>query len=268
LAEEIVRIFDWLALISVGLMSVTIPTYALSVSFLGRESRRTKLELERRKEELEKRTKELANAVRSEPGLSALKKEIAKYDEDIKRIESRLGSMSVRSAFVIPFVFFSGALVSTAFGLVRFVGTTLLALPSDPSAGLIWAGLAVVLLIGGMLWLGTTLYRINEAALNPETLSSFRMSFDTGATAEKFSAGEQKTIQLAVHNRGKEMAEDVQVQVYFPDEFAVPGSERQGSSPGTTYPGRQTIQDEFDKLHEDVMRTIQVDNVRMPNAAG
>src|SRR2546426_7809916 len=72
-------LFDWLALLSIGLMSVTIPTYAISVTFLGRERKRAISERERRVAELEKKVRESTTHALTDPGVVALESEIDSY---------------------------------------------------------------------------------------------------------------------------------------------------------------------------------------------
>jgi hypothetical protein len=294
--EDPVRIFDWLAFLSVGLMSVTIPTYSLSVSFLSREARRAKLELERRRKDLDERRKELS--VVSEPGVTALKEELAKYDEDIERIQQRLDALNVQTAFVLPFVSFAAGLVMTVYGFLTYAGyapTSILGQLGDTE---VFSFFAAFFLAVGILLLGRTLYRVNEAALNPETLSSFRVSFETGSTAERFTASEERAVNIIIHNIGKEMAENVLVQAYFPKDFTLLqqvgevgegmqdelGQElkeeiqielraatfsygNQPNNPLMNFPGHPTVTLSIPQLHEDNLLILPV-NMRMPPEQG
>ena len=60
-------IFDWLGILAIGLMSVTIPTYAISVAFMGRERKRAIFARERRAEELGKKIRELGSRPATDP---------------------------------------------------------------------------------------------------------------------------------------------------------------------------------------------------------
>src|SRR2546426_11291818 len=86
---DVSLLFDWLALLAIGLMSVTIPTYAISVSFLGRERKRAISERERRVRELQKKVKEFTASAPTDPGVAALQSEIDNYKEEIKKIKGR-----------------------------------------------------------------------------------------------------------------------------------------------------------------------------------
>lgn len=294
--EDPVRIFDWLAFLSIGLMSVTIPTYSLSVSFLSRETKRTKLELERRREDLDKRRREVS--LLSEPGVTALKEELAKYDKDIARIQQRLDALNVTTAFVLPFLCFTFGLIMTGYAFLGFAGLVATSLLGQLGTADIFSAFAVVFLATGIVFLGRTLYRVNEAALNPETLSSFRVSFEAGSTAERFSVSEERAVNIIVHNIGKEMAEDVLVQAYFPKDFTFLqqvgkvaegmqdklGQElkeeiqiefkaaslnfgKQPNNPLMDFPGHPTATLSVPRLHEDNLFILPV-NLRMPIKQG
>src|SRR2546426_9603902 len=86
---------DWLALLSIALMSVTIPTYAISVSFLGRERKRAISQREHRVGELQKKVKEFTKGVPTDPGVVALQSEIDNYNKEIEKIKGRVDSLSV-----------------------------------------------------------------------------------------------------------------------------------------------------------------------------
>jgi len=82
--------FDWLVVLSIGLMSITVPTYAISVSIMGRERKRAILDRERRVEELEKKVHDLSTRLGTDPGVVALQGEIASYKKTSRRSEGGL----------------------------------------------------------------------------------------------------------------------------------------------------------------------------------
>jgi len=257
---DILRIFDWLALLAIGMMSITIPTYAISVSFLGRESKRTLLDLERRRGDLEKKTKELTATVGTGPGLIALKAEIAQYEKDINQMKGRLTSLSVWGAFVYPVLCFAVALLSAGYGFLVYSN----AISSfEPSlTGDAWVFFSIVFSLLGIVFLGNTLFRVNQAALSPETLSSFRVSFENGSTVERFPLSTPSKASVLIHNFGKEMAENVMIMIFFPTGFTTqPGLYSQGVQPPypvMDYPGWPSVSAVFDDMHEDTINTMAI----------
>ncbi len=275
---DVSLLFDWIAFLDIGLISVTIPTYAISVSFFGRERKRSISERERRVEELEKKVKEMSAGLRDETGVAALQKEIEKYRRDIKKIRGKVDSLSVWTAFFAPFVAFSASLGFAAIGYLFFTGALPAPLLSSSEYSIYFVASSLIMIIAGLAVLSGTLIAINRAALNPETLSALRFSFESGSTAEKFSVNAEQVVTFILRNLGKEMGENISAQVYFPSEFGVSPApilpsvrgavvHSQPTGPTMTYPGRMTATADVDALHEDMAAIIAV-KLRMPGAKG
>ncbi len=273
-------LFEWLALLAIGLMSVTVPTYAISVSFMARERRRAISEREGRVKELKKKVQELGNRVEGDPGVVALQSEIDSYNKDIKKIKGRVDSLSVNYACFIPLFCFGFSIALAAWGFFVFIGTVgpLLALTVWQSS-IVFAGWAIVWLMLGILFLSNTLIHVNRAATNPDTLSALRLSFATGSTAEKFATGQQLDVLFILQNLGKEMGEKITASIFFSDDFrvTVPAHTTQGFIPATlyrqpaatpiTYPNRMTASVLMEDLHEDMASLFGV-NLTMPGSVG
>jgi len=276
---DIATIFDWLAFLATGLMAITIPTYAISVSFLGRETKRSLVELENRNEDLKKKTAELTNQVGTESGLVALKAEIASYEKDISRIKGRLRSLSVWGAFVYPFFSFGVALVCAGYGFAIYTNTLTAFYPA--LTVVYWGALSIAFSSIGIVFLGNTLFHVNQAALSPESLSTFRLSFDNGSTVKKFPVTVQNPqqpplptlVRLVIHNYGKELAENVMVMIFFPSDFTIqPGGSPvlvgvQPDYPSADYPGSQSVTALLQSMHEDTFSSIDV-ILTMPSQIG
>ncbi|OLB69369.1 hypothetical protein AUI06_09040 [archaeon 13_2_20CM_2_52_21] len=203
-------------------MSVIIPTYAISVTFLGRERKRAISERERRVAELEKKVRESTTYALTDPGVVALESEIDSYKKEIKKIKGKVDSLSVYYACFLPLLCFMVSVLCAAYGLVLYTGAVVLTGPILPLFGsFYWGVLAVAFLLIGIVFVSNTLIQVNHAATNPETLSLFRVSFDTGSTAEGFAVSQNVGVSMIVHNWGKEMAEKPHTQFYFPPGFQI-----------------------------------------------
>ncbi len=272
-------IFDWVAILAIGLMSVTIPTYAISVAFMGRERKRAIFERERRAEELGKKIKELGSRPATDPVVVSLQSEINRYKKDIKKIKGKVDSLSVYYACFIPLVCFMVSLFAAAYGFLLETGVVTLPTVLPSWFGSFYFGfLSVAFLLLGILFISNTLIAVNQAATNPETLSALRLSFESGSTAEKFTAGQQQVVGFMVHNFGKELGENIVAQIYFPSEFGVSPTSvtpaayptiifAQSATPTTTFPNRLTAAVTVDDLHEDMVVRIAV-NLTMPKSRG
>ena len=245
-------------------MSITIPTYAICVSFLGRESKRTLFELDRRREDLERKTKELSSKVGTDPGLASLKAEIKEYEKDIANIRGKLGNLSAWGAFALPFACFTVALFMAGYGFAVYEGVI-------SGAALGWGLFSVSFSAIGMIFLVRSLYEVNRAVLRPESLSSFRVSFDSGSTVKEFPVSQPGTVDVLIHNFGREMAENVMVELFIPPEFQVlPGLYSMGVQPpypSMNYPGTTGVTQVFDDMHEDTVNILPL-NIVMPPMPG
>ncbi len=261
-------------------MSVTVPTYAISVSFMARERKRAISEREERIKELQKKVQELSNRVEGDPGVVALQIEINRYNKDIRKIKGRVDSLSVYYACFLPLSSFATSIIFAAWGFFVFsgmvgplVGVTLL------DSSIVFAGWSISSLGLGLAFLSNTLIHVNRAATNPETLSALRLSFVSGSTAEKFPVGQQQNVLFILQNLGKEMGEKITASIYFPDDFGVtvpsliPPSvipanvHRQPTAAPMTYPNRMTASITLEDLHED-MASLFVVNLTMPSSVG
>jgi hypothetical protein len=207
--EEILLLLAYLA---IGLMSITVPTYAISVSYLARETSKTLEEMRERREELSENLDELRRKLKKEPGVEEIKKEIQRFEEEETELKGRLECLSVKGAVSYPFVGFVLGLLCAASGIYFFPeSTSLLILPT------------ILFVSYGLYRLAKSLLAIEQAALRPEEklLPTFRVSFASKSSIERFKAKEQKIIGFRISNYGKDVAEDVNVMVFFPPEFKV-----------------------------------------------
>jgi len=268
---DVLQVLNWLCFLSLSLLSVTIPTYAISVAFLGRESRRSVWDREMRQKALKKKLEAMSK--QSEVGMEALRNEIGECQRDIDKLKARSDQLSVKGAFIYPFVGFALAFALSVYGASVY----------QPAQGFEspLLGLASILALsyGGYRLYGS-LCAANEAALGPETLAVVRVTFLSGSTADSFSHSKQGEVLAAVFNDGRERAEDILVQLNFPPEFglsalSVPSEDPEASSGFTflqtgvsDYAGYTTWQTEIDRLEADLYAPLSLGNVTMPSRPG
>jgi hypothetical protein len=112
--ESILQTFLFLATFDTILISVSIANYAISASYLGRETRLTRRRMEKRKQELDVRIKEL-----QKKGLSIkdLEVETKKAKDDMNTLKNRLFFLSWIGAVLVPSLFFVVSLVISVLGI-------------------------------------------------------------------------------------------------------------------------------------------------------
>jgi len=219
------------------------------------------LEHETRKRELIRKVQGLMDSLEKEPELSRVKKEISRYENEIRNSAQRSAALSVSGAFLYPFCFFLFGLVISVYGLSALTAAEM------PAA----AVLGTVSVLVGVIAIVRTLFVINEAAIRPETLVAFTVFFVGGSTVQKVPRSSDSTISVGLLNCGKQMAEDVEVSVLFPPEFVVsPGSGYQVmiQDSVSTYPNHTSAGFNIGRMHEDVYQSLPPIKVRAPTKPG
>jgi ABC-type multidrug transport system fused ATPase/permease subunit len=117
MAQEL-EILKVLADLAILLISITIPTYAIAISFLGSEYSKTSKEILEEKEKMELQlSKQLTSkAIR----LEEMKSKIDEYEAKKKKIRARLRPLSLTTIVVLPSLLFGLSLLSTSLGLLNF----------------------------------------------------------------------------------------------------------------------------------------------------
>lgn len=207
---DFLQIFNLLAFLAIGLISITVPTYAISVSYLARETITAQEIMKRRREELQKKLEEYKSRLAASPDTKELKDGIKNYERQIKEIKTNLFDLYARSAVWRPIFFFLVALIFSAIG--SYDSTS-----SDAGAILY---MAVVSISFGLVSLGRSLRGIERAALR-ETVPKFEVKFGSGVTSEKFKVREQKLLSFSIKNIGEELAENVRLMIFFPPNFLI-----------------------------------------------
>ena len=102
MAESVFQTLLLLAYFDIALLSITIANYAVSASYLGRESRLSRWRMERRKAKLLKRLKELHETAQIE----TIKNEIKEADAEKRKLRTHIFLLSWLGAVILPSIFF------------------------------------------------------------------------------------------------------------------------------------------------------------------
>jgi hypothetical protein len=150
--EPALEVLKILANLAVFLISVTIGTYSVAVSFLGPKYARAANAITREKEKLEK---ELKKKMTSEPmKLEELEKRIDGFRKKEKRMKRRFGPLSLLNTVLLPSIFFGLSLLYTLLGIYMFTESDLL----------VTYGPILLFVAIGLIFLGRALFMIQRAA--------------------------------------------------------------------------------------------------------
>lgn len=245
--ESLFQTFLLLAYFDIALLSITIANYAVSASYLGRETRLSRSRMERRKQKLIEKLREL----KKEPQIDEIKREIKKSDEEKKRLSIRIFLLSWLGAVISPAGFFLLSLVSAVIGMNSEM---LLNYPQFPqflqqqlmifSLGTISIGFMVLLLV----------VRTIDSAARRIPVPEFEINFEKGSKRMKCKSKETKEITICVRNKGEDVAEDVEIFTCFPPSFVVHENSytvfKQGIE--TDYPDFTAAIHRTDMIHIDI----------------
>jgi len=214
--ESIFQTFFLLATFDTILISVSIANYAISASYLGRETRLTRARMRKRKQKLDTRIKEL-----QAKGLliGDLKRETKQAEDDIKSLSNRLFFLSWTGAVLLPFLCFIGSFLIAVFGMNTGIIPNLPANFQDDfirnsvisSSACLGLGFLFLLVVVGVI----------DSAARRIPVPEFGVTFGNYESKIELKCNEKKSIMLNVENVGEDVAEDAQVFVEFPNVFQI-----------------------------------------------
>lgn len=185
---------------------MTIASYAISVSYLGREVRRSRWLIRKRKKKLQKELKKLQKSIID---VDAVKQKISEYSKEEKMLSRNWFFLSFEGAVLVPSMCFIVALSLAAIGF-NF--------PLEENQLYTTLGFSVLFIGGGFFYLLLTLKTVEWAA-SRIPLPKFEVLFESGLTKEVFHRKERKEVNFWVNNIGELLAEDLKIYVFFSPEF-------------------------------------------------
>lgn len=211
MAESIFQTFLLLGTFDIILISVSIANYAVSVSYLGRETRLGRGRMEKRKQRLNETIKELQ--AKGMP-IEELKKETKEAEDDIHALGNRLFFLSWSGAVILPSICF---LVSLANGVIGMNSDIFLA-NSQTQNGLMSASISFLGL--GFFFLMAVIGVVDSAA-RKIPIPEFVVMFGNKTKIMECKRNEKTKLPIFIRNKGEDKAEDLEIYVHFPPTFTV-----------------------------------------------
>jgi hypothetical protein len=208
LMTDIFQSLVLLATFNVALIAVAIANYAVSASYLGRETRLSRSRMERRKARLQS---DLAELKSQNIEISEIKEKINKAEKDVSSLNSRIFFLSWQGAVIIPVFFFS---LSFLFALIG--------MNSDATLNFQLMVLSSITLTIGFFEILLVIKFIDSAAKNLP-IPEFSVYFNDEKQSIILEAGQETEISLKIENSGEEIGEDVEIYRIFPVGFSVDG---------------------------------------------
>ncbi len=215
MVESVFQTLLLLAYFSIALLSITIANYAVSASYLGRESRLSRWRMERRKKKLLAKLKELREETDQ---INSITKEIKEANTEQRGLGIRIFLLSWLGAVILPSMFFVTSFVCSAFGMNTEI------LVQDPetqrlleqqliifSSGTLATGFMILLFV----------IRTIDSAAKRVPIPEFEVNFKNLAKTVKLKRKDRATVSLCIRNKGEDIAEDVLILINFPPDFEV-----------------------------------------------
>ena len=222
MSEAFLQILQLLAYLAIGLISVTFPIYAISVTFLRQEKRETEKEREKRIEKLKKRISELTSELKVKEDdrkpVTQLKEQIEKLEIELKGTELGVQYLTAKGAVGIPVQYLAIALASAGVGIYSFYESNWLIV-------LICLAISVVFFTFAVFSLYSTISAVEYAALRPAQTVDFDLMFGGKEKSKRVKVG--KGSQLRIHVIPEDYVENFRMYAIFPPELEIPkGKER------------------------------------------
>lgn len=249
MVESIFQTLLLLAYFDIALLSITIANYAVSASYLGRESRLSRWRMERRKQKLLEKLKELRETTQ----INSIKKEIGEAEAEQRGLGIRIFLLSWLGAVVLPSMFFVISFVCSVSGInaeilsqdieiQRFLGQQLIML----SSGTLATGFMVLLFV----------IRTIDSAARKLPIPEFEVYFENQEETIKCKSGERTNITLSIYNKGEDIAENLQILVMFPPAFKIDETKRNAvvkQGVETDYPNYNAVVFPVELVHIDTI---------------
>jgi len=214
MSEAVFQTFLLLATFNIALISVTIANFAVSASYLGRETRLSRKRMERRKQDLLFKLEKMQKDVQ----IGDLKQEIRQAEKDISKLSKRMFLLSWVGAVILPTVFFVISFVSAMLGMNSESLTTNLQIHGFLDQQFIIFSSGTIAL--GFLVLLVVIKTIDSAARNIPVPRLDAM-FNNRSNKIAIKPNQTSRIEVYISNNGEEIAEDVEAYLIVPSPLVI-----------------------------------------------
>jgi hypothetical protein len=214
MVESIFQTLLLLAYFNIALLAITIANYAVSASYLGRESNLSRWRMGRRKQKLLEKLKELRETTQ----IDSIKNEIGEAEAEQRGLGLRIFLLSWLGAVILPSMFFVISFVCSVFGMnaeihsqdpetQRFLEQQLVIF----SSGTLATGFVILL----------SVIRTIDSAAKKVPIPEFDVYFKNLMKTLKLKRKETAIVSVCIRNKGEDIAEDVLTMTHFPPAFKV-----------------------------------------------
>jgi hypothetical protein len=216
LTEAVLQILLILAYLTIGLLSVTFPIYALCVTYLKQEKysaeRERKRSVKEAKDEIIKLTNEMSAETTSSKRFRELQEKTSHWKQELERLEQRPYLLSARGAVLVPTLSFFGSLALACLGIYAYYEGSELQVYVFAVGSLVFSCFAIAELYQTIRAVELATLKVVET----ELISVFQK---TGTPTQEVKAG-QASVIIGCHPADMDL-EKAAFYIYFPPEIEV-----------------------------------------------
>jgi hypothetical protein len=255
--ESIFQTFILLGTFDIILISVSIANYAISASYLGRETRLTRGRMEKRKKKLDEKIKELQA---KELSIKDLEVETTKAKDDMTALKRRLFFLSWSGAILLPSSFYLISIIFAVLGMnsdiliadFGITGPTVLTTNlMTLSVGFLAVGFFSLLIVIGVI----------DSAARKIPIPELEVFFQNNAKSISIKRNAKQLVRLFISNEGEDIAENVVIYAIFPSTFIIHESPQYSFhrvGPESRYEGGINVTCTLDLIHISVVHNIPI----------
>jgi hypothetical protein len=212
---EIFQTFLLIATFDIALIAITIGNYAVSASYLGRETRLTRSRMDKRKEKLNLK---LIDLQKESLKIESIKQEIKQAENDMDKLNTRIFLLSWLGAVISPSSLFIVSLVTAMLGMNADILTANIGTQGFYeqqfmifSSGTLASGFLLLLVVIGVI----------DSAARRIPIPEFEVSFQDRAKTIKLKSGRFAEVTFCITNKGEAIAENLLIIINFPNVFRI-----------------------------------------------
>jgi len=224
MSDAVLQILLILAYLAIGLITVTIPIFAICVTYLRQEKTEARKERKQQidvvKKQIVQQTKELSGEKKDSDRFKEIEGRIKNHYAQLKGLELRVKFLTAKGAVRDPIISLIIALSLAIIGIaflhagfeqyLFFIATCILG--SAISSGI------------ALYYLYETVSAVEYAALRPARIVQFKACFESFEPRKKIKLGKGEDVSIGVGTK-EEDVENLEIRVYLPPEIELKKSD-------------------------------------------
>lgn len=218
MSEAILQILLLLAYLSIGLISIIFPIFAICVTYLRQEKSETEKELAKRQDILKQKildlTKETNEAGNSEYFTISIEKQLQNTKTELENIKFRLSYLTAKGVVLIPSIALGIALISASLGINFYYEGTL------ETQVIIFMFISIIFIIVTVYRLFKTIQAVEYASLRSARNVDFDVVYESREKVQEIKHREETQISIGFGTE-EDNLENVCPRIFIPTDIKI-----------------------------------------------